>query len=162
MSQNSLNPSFSAQFLAGRDPTDISFLLWCSWQCCLHLLTLKVWRIMENTKSRFLREIIFRPDMRSSFNQLLAALASFDLLYLFTMLLEGVSWFECQFYVSNSSWVRYLTFTHSNFFQVLKYFLGPKFGLMCFFLPTNLFFPWRCHLFTCEPWNVANLSELSS
>ena len=29
--------------------------------------------------------------MRSSFNQLLAALASFDLLYLFTMLLEGVS-----------------------------------------------------------------------
>ena len=29
--------------------------------------------------------------MRSSFNQLLAALASFDLLYLFTMLLEGVN-----------------------------------------------------------------------
>ena len=92
---------------------------------------------MENTKSRFLREIIFRPDMRSSFNQLLAALASFDLLYLFTMLLEGVSWFECQFYVSNSSWVRYLTLRIQISFKFLSIFLDQNL-VYCVFLFTQI------------------------
>ena len=44
--------------------------------------------VLGNAASIFL---LSRPGMRSSFNQLLAALASFDLLYLFTMLLEAVS-----------------------------------------------------------------------
>ena len=56
--------------------------------------SLNIWQIVEKLSSTHHLWTNFethRPDMRSSFNQLLAALASFDLLYLFTMLLEGVS-----------------------------------------------------------------------
>ena len=58
-----------------------------SWKCHHHIFD----KLLRNCRPLISDWFWNRPDMRSSFNQLLAALASFDLLYLFTMLLEGVS-----------------------------------------------------------------------
>ena len=88
-----------------------------------------------------------RPDMRSSFNQLLAALASFDLLYLFTMLLEGVS----------------ISFSFRYFERMFKMLLNEN-VLSC---KRNMWILFSCiffvchHYFTCRPWSVSNLLKLS-
>ena len=49
--------------------------------------------IMGNTASIYL---LSRPELKSSFNQLLAVLASFDLLYLITMFLESMRILGCE------------------------------------------------------------------
>ena len=85
--------------------------------------------------------------MRSSFNQLLAALASFDLLYLFTMLLEGVS----------------ISFSFRYFERMFKMLLNEN-VLSC---KRNMWILFSCiffvchHYFTCRPWSVSNLLKLS-
>ena len=57
----------------------------------IFLLSRYNWKMVQIQKRDHCKKYCSRPEMRSSFNQLLAALASFDLLYLFTMLLEGVN-----------------------------------------------------------------------
>ena len=109
-----------------------------------------IWQIVDKLSSTHLLWTNFethRPDMRSSFNQLLAALASFDLLYLFTMLLEGVS----------------ISFSFRYFERMFKMLLNEN-VLSC---KRNMWILFSCiffvchHYFTCRPWSVSNLLKLS-
>ena len=165
----------SVQFPARGLPSDILILLWCSRQCRLDLPSFEVcyrssngqnmqlssmykwkssWKCHHHIFDKLLRNcrplisdwFWNRPDMRSSFNQLLAALASFDLLYLFTMLLEGVSSSFSFLYFERMSKMKK---TYSWVLQ--KKYLNV---LSCIFFVCH-------HYFTCRPWSVVYLLKLS-
>ena len=163
----------SVQFPARGLPSDILILLWCSRQCRLYLPSVEVchrssngqnmqlssmykwkssWKCHHHIFDKLLRNcrplisdwFWNRPDMRSSFNQLLAALASFDLLYLFTMLLEGVSSSFSFLYFERMSKMKKTYSCKRNIWIVLS----------CIFFVCH-------HYFTCRPWSVVYLLKLS-